>query len=120
MDLPSKKNKSVYNVPEEMAPDRANFVTYAGEFWEKQGDGTWEQIDEASIPAGSDVFQIATTDIAKSAVIEGDEEDDDIEDDGLTKTGVGNIPGVVGAESQEGLGPDTTKLPHAGEEHGED
>lgn len=135
MELTSKKNKSVYNVPEEMAPDRASFVTYCGEFWKKNDQGAWDQIEESDIPAGSNVYALASTDMEKTTVNEeadenvgldneGEGEGTGTDEDGLVKTGVGNIgafPGVVGAESQESIDAGkTSALPHSGEAHGDD
>lgn len=118
MDLPSSKNKSVYNVPEELAPDRAEFITYAGEFWKKE-DGNFVEILEKDIPSGSDVFVISTSDVAKSTPtdIEGLTIEQE-EEHGLVEHGEGFIPGVVGASSQEGV-VNTTAIPGSGEAHGE-
>lgn len=121
MELHSVKNKSVYNVPPEMEPDKADFVQYGDEFWVRtenaealgldleialeENGGEWTNILQSAVPAGSTVFRISSPDVAESTSTDDEDEEEEVSE--LVETGERQVPGIIGASSQEHIDPMT-------------
>lgn len=117
MELHSTKNKSVYNVPPELFPDKAEFISYGNEFWargdklspqrqeelgvEGKGREDWVEVSQDDIPAGSSVHRIGAESIESTTEGEEGEEAELDPDQEMVKTGLGRTPGLVDATSQE-------------------